>query len=461
MLSIENLFVMDPHIMDLGRLVDLGKQMNLAGNELLEFVLAKQALARDEIIRISQEKKEARIAEEAEKSRQRKKEDEARSSEEAAWFRRHKEEEEERIRRHEEEMCHLRREADDIRRRRMLQEVWKDAEERRREEEDEGECSISVTGRELWCKCFREQEALALEEAEEIRQHKEYRLQRVYERLQWEKEDVARKAAKEEREKAIPYIEDSECVVIPINSERRVDFDVMVNTCEGSIQVGPSANETSEKEEAGRDLPIEEEKVMQHEDVEKTAEIQYVKVMKTTVVKVRQHVKGRKTATAEDALQLEMVTPDSEASYVTEDGGDASEQEASHHPTDDDDEDGSMSEERERNDIGQVRVPSLPAPLVWRTSKMPEERPRLSSRQDHSRKRSSIERDRWMDDRRHSPLSKKSRFSSWARKKADGMNVDENDGSSRLMITLSDSQTLYGPLDRIKTGKVGDDNEFF
>ena len=94
MLSIENLFVMDPHIMDVGRLVDLGKQMNLAGKELLEFVLAKQALARDERIRISQDKKEARIAEEAEKASQRKKEDEARSAEEAAWFRRHKEEEE-------------------------------------------------------------------------------------------------------------------------------------------------------------------------------------------------------------------------------------------------------------------------------------------------------------------------------------------------------------------------------
>ena len=154
MLSIENLFVMDPHIMDLGRIVDLGKQMNLAGKELLEFVLAKQALARDERIRISQEKKEARIAEEAEKARQRKKEDEARSAEEAAWIRRHKAEEEERIRRHEEEMCHLRREADNIRRRRMLQEVWEDAEERRREEEGEGECSISVTDRELWRKCF-------------------------------------------------------------------------------------------------------------------------------------------------------------------------------------------------------------------------------------------------------------------------------------------------------------------
>ena len=119
--------------------------------------------------------------------------------------------------RHEEEMCHLQIEADNIRRRWLLQKVWKDAKERRREEEDEDECSIPVTDRELWRKCFREQEALAREEAEEIRQHKEYRIQRAYERLQWEKEDVARNAGKES---------------------------------EGSIQVGPSANGTSEMEEA-------------------------------------------------------------------------------------------------------------------------------------------------------------------------------------------------------------------
>ena len=350
--------------------------------------------------------------------------------------------------RHDEEMCHLRMEVDNIRRRRMLQEVWKDVEERRREEDDEGECSILVTDRELRRKCFREQEALARNEAEEIRQHNEYRLHHVYERLQGDKEDVARKAAKEERDKAIPYIEYSECVVTPINSEIRVDFDVMVNTCEGSIQVGPSANETSEKEEAGMDLPIEEVKVMQHEDVVKTAELQHLNAVITTVEEARQHkgvvkaaeiqhVDVMKTAAdekmqlekvmktaAEDALQLEMVNPDSEASSEAEYGGDASEQEANHHPTDYDDEDGRMSEERERNDIGQVRGPSFSAPLVWRTSKMPEDRPKCSSRQDHSRRRSSVERDRRMDGRRHSPLSKKSRFSSWARKKADGMDVD-------------------------------------
>ena len=211
----------------------------------------------------------------------------------------------------------------------------------------------------------------------------------------------------------------------------------MVNTCEGGIQVGPSANESSEKEEAGRDLPIEEVKVMQHKDVVKTAEIQHVKVMKT-VDEEMQHEEAEKTpedekmqlekvrkTAAEDALPLEMVTPDSEASYGTEDGGDASEQEASHHPTDDDDEDGRMSERQDRNGVGQAKGPSFPGPSVRRSSKM-----RCSSRQDHSRKRSSVERDRRMDGRRHSPLSKKSRFSSWARKKADGMDVDENGGSS-------------------------------
>ena len=114
-LSIENLFVMDPFIMETRRLVDLGKQTNLAGKELLEFVRTKQALARDERIRFREEKKrdEARIAKEAERIRQHKKEDEARIGEEAARIWRHKTEDEERIRKHEKEMCHLRIEADE------------------------------------------------------------------------------------------------------------------------------------------------------------------------------------------------------------------------------------------------------------------------------------------------------------------------------------------------------------
>ena len=444
MLSIDNLFVMDPHIMELQRLVDLGKQMNLAGNELLEFVLTKQALARDERIRICQERKEARIAEEVERARQhkeegeeriavkaekeriaateeaeeirqrkkeirqRKKEDETRSAEKAARINRHEEEDEEekvRVRRHEEDMCHLQLEADNIRTRRMLQEVWKDAEERRREEEDEGECSISVTDRELWRKCFREQEALALEEAEEIRQHKEYRFQRTYEKLQWEKEDVAKKAEK--------TAELQQVMVIKTAEEEVIQHEDVVKIAElQHVKV----------------MMTTVEEARQHEDVVKAAEIQHVTIMKTAD-KVMQHEEAEKTTedekmqlekvkktTTEDALQLDMVNPDSGVSYEAEDEGDASEQEASLHPTDDDDEDGRMSEERERNDIGQVRGPSLPAPLVWRTSKMTEDRPRLSSRRDQSTKRSSLERDRRMDGRRPPPLSKKSRYSSWARK---------------------------------------------
>ena len=435
---IENLFVMDQFVMETQRLVDLAKQMNLEGNEVIEFVRAERALAMKRRIRISQEKKEARIAEaveedkeeriaakaekeriaaiedderiaakaDKEKIRRRKKEDEARSPEEAARIRRHKEEEEERIRRHQ-EMCHLRRGADNIRTRRMLQEVWMDAEERRREEEDEGDCSISVTDKELWRKCFRKQEALASEEAEEIRQHKEYRLQRAYEKLQWEKEDVAKKAEK--------TAELQQVMVTKTAEEEVIQHEYVVKIAElQHVKV----------------MKTEVEEARQHKDVVNAAEIQHVEVMKTVEDEKMQLEKVMKTA-AEDALQLEMVIPYSEASYESEDGGDASEQEASHHPTDDDDEDRSMSEERERNDIGQVRGSSLPAPFVWRTSKMPEDRPRLSSWQDHSRKRSSDESDRRMVGSRHLPLSKKSRFSSWARKKAGGTDVDEDDGSSR------------------------------
>ena len=78
--------------METQQLVDLGKQMNLEGEERREFVWAEQALARDEKIRIREEKKE----------------DEERI---VAM------EEVERIRQHEKEMFHLQIEADRIRRR--------------------------------------------------------------------------------------------------------------------------------------------------------------------------------------------------------------------------------------------------------------------------------------------------------------------------------------------------------
>ena len=105
--------------METQQLVDLGKQMNLEGEELREFVRAEQALARDERIRIREKKKEdeVRIAamEEAERIRQHKKEDEER-------IRQHKKEyeeriaameEAERIRQHEKEMFHLQIEAEE------------------------------------------------------------------------------------------------------------------------------------------------------------------------------------------------------------------------------------------------------------------------------------------------------------------------------------------------------------
>ena len=228
---------------------------------------------------------------------------------------------------------------------------------------------------------------------------------------------------------------------------------------------------------------------MHHDEVGKTSddEMQHVKVMKT----------------AEENMQLENVTPDSEASHyevthiksevdgsnvvlntyadiaesaqvghVTKDGEDASKPEAEHHKTDE--YDGRLMMEQERNDmehgraieeeelyreverqrhihveqpasesetrferrnadgfkteatdhhIGQVRRPSLHDPLDMRPSKVPKDRPRFSSRRDDDPNRSSFEKNRRVDGRRRSPLSKSRRYSSWARKKADGRDM--------------------------------------
>ena len=144
--------------------------------------------------------------------------------------------------------------------------------------------------------------------------------------------------------------------------------------------------------------------MMQHKDVVETAEIQHVKVMKTAEEEM-QHVKVMKTAEEEMQHVKVMKTAEEEMQHVK-----------AMKTTDDDDEDGRMSERQDRNGIGQARGPSLPAPSVRRSSKMPEDRPRFSSRRDYSLKRSSDERNRCIDGRRRSPLSKKSRYSSWARK---------------------------------------------
>ena len=128
---IENLFVMDQFVMETQRLVDLAKQMNLEGKEVIEFFRAERALAMERRICISREKKEdderiaakaeqeriaaiedeERIAAKAEKERiaameiaerirQHKKEDDEEITAEAARIMRNMEEEEERVRRH-------------------------------------------------------------------------------------------------------------------------------------------------------------------------------------------------------------------------------------------------------------------------------------------------------------------------------------------------------------------------
>ena len=71
--------------MDTQQLVEWGKQMNLEGEKLCEFVRAQQAVDRDERIRFRQEKKEdeERIDAKAEKERIAATEEAVRMAEEA------------------------------------------------------------------------------------------------------------------------------------------------------------------------------------------------------------------------------------------------------------------------------------------------------------------------------------------------------------------------------------------
>ena len=161
------------------------------------------------------------------------------------------------------------------------------------------------------------------------------------------------------------------------------------------------------------------------------------------------------------------IAESAQVGHATKGGEDASEQEAEHHKTDE--YDGRLMMEQERDDmehgraieeeefyreverqrqihveqpaiesetrferrnadgfktevtdhhIGQVRRQYLHDPLDMRPSKVPKDLPRFSSRRDHATKRSSFERNRRVDGRRLSPLSKSHRYSSWARKKA-------------------------------------------
>ena len=77
------------------------------------------------------------------------------------------------------------------------------------------------------------------------------------------------------------------------------------------------------------------------------------------------------------------------------------------------------------HNTGQAGMPHLHDTLDMRSSKVPKYRPRISSRRDQAPKRSSFEKNRRIDGKRRSPLSKSRRYTSWARKKAGGRDVEE------------------------------------
>ena len=77
------------------------------------------------------------------------------------------------------------------------------------------------------------------------------------------------------------------------------------------------------------------------------------------------------------------------------------------------------------HNTGQAGMPRLHDTLDMRSSNVPKDRPRISSRRDQAPKRPSFERNRRIDGKRRSPLSKSRRYTSWARKKAGGRDVEE------------------------------------
>ena len=86
-------------IMEIQQLADVGRLLNLAGEELHTFIRTEQELARDERIRVREERKE----------------DDKMMAAEAEKLRLHKLEDEERIRQHEKEVLLIQVEADRIR----------------------------------------------------------------------------------------------------------------------------------------------------------------------------------------------------------------------------------------------------------------------------------------------------------------------------------------------------------
>ena len=100
------------------------------------------------------------------------------------------------------------------------------------------------------------------------------------------------------------------------------------------------------------------------------------------------------------------------------------------------------------HNTGQAGMPRLHDTLNMRSSKVPKDRPRISSRRDQAPKRSSFEKNRRIDGKRRSPLSKSRRYTSWARKKAGGRDVEETVDThgrrSRCPIAICHMELLQG-----------------
>ena len=103
-------------------------------------------------------------------------------------------------------------------------------------------------------------------------------------------------------------------------------MNALTNGCSGRRKTWRRMLQKKKLEEAGRELSIEEVKVMQHEDGVKTAEVQHVKAMKTAVEEMVQHedvvrtaevqhVKVMKTAVKE-MMQHEDVVKTAEIQHV-------------------------------------------------------------------------------------------------------------------------------------------------
>ena len=369
--------------METQQLVDVGKQMNLEGEELRKFVLAEQALARDEIIRIREDKKEeaVRIAGKEEAVRIAAKEEAVRI---AAM------EEAERIRQHEKEMFHLQIEADRIRRRLLqLEKIWTTAEEMQHEKvektaEEMQHEKVEKTAEEV-------QHEKVEKTAEEEVQHDE-----VGKTADEEMQHVNVMKTAEEKmqlEKATTDSEASHYEVTQIKSEGD-GFNVELNTCADiaeSAQVGHATKdgENASEQEAehhktdeydGRLMMEQERDDMEHGRAIEEEEFFYREVERQRQIHVEQPA-------LESETRFERRNADGFKTEVTD-----------HH-------------------IGQVRRQYLLDPLDMRPSKVPKDRPRFASRRDHDPKRSSFERNGRVDGRRLSPLSKSRRYSSWARKK--------------------------------------------